>query len=131
MRVSVWRPARSQAAERLAVGEAWRDYGLVLAGHDGWVRWPQDVNVALKRLCRLAGIGEDWQPREICHTFVSALSDADVDIEKIADAVGHIRRGWPYQQQRHPHGVPAPDRRCGQRDGSTVMDRLYPAGDDQ
>jgi hypothetical protein len=33
-----------------------RDPGRVFAGHDGWVRWPQDVNVALKRLCGLADV---------------------------------------------------------------------------
>jgi integrase len=115
---------RSQAAERLAAGEAWQDHGLVLAGHDGWIRWPQDVNVALKRLCRLAGIGENWQPRETRHTFVSALSDADVDIEKIADAVGHINSNVTRTVYRHQIADVVSET-------ATVMDRLYPAGDDQ
>lgn len=57
--------------------------------------------MAPKRLCRLAGIGEDWQPRETRHTFVSALSDADVDIEKIADAVGHINSNVARAVHRH------------------------------
>src|SRR5262249_27534394 len=99
---------RAQAAERLAAGEAWQDHGLGVAGADGGRGWPQGGHGgregAVKRLCRRAGIGEDWQPRETRRTFVSALSDADVDIEKIADAVGHIN------QQRNPYGVPAPDR---------------------
>ena len=36
-----------------------------------------------------AGIGEDWTPRELRHTFVSIMSDNDVPIETIADLVGH------------------------------------------
>jgi integrase len=115
---------RAQAAERLAAGEAWQDHGLVFAGHDGWLRWPQDVNVALKRLCRLAGIGEDWQPRETRHTFVSALSDADVDIEKIADAVGHINSNVTRTVYRHQIADTVSET-------ATVMDRLYPPGGDQ
>src|SRR5262249_61406060 len=67
---------RAQAAERLAAGEAWQDHGLVFAGHDGWLRWPQDVNVALNRLCRLAGIGEDWQARGDRPTVRNALAGA-------------------------------------------------------
>jgi integrase len=115
---------RSQAAERLAAGDAWQDHGLVFAGHDGWIRWPQDVNVALKRLCRLAGIGEDWQPRETRHTFVSALSDADVDIEKIADAVGHINSNVTRTVYRHQIADVVSET-------AAVMDRLYPAGGDE
>ena len=37
----------------------------------------------------MAGVGEDWTPRELRHTFVSIMSDNDVPIEKIADLVGH------------------------------------------
>ena len=36
-----------------------------------------------------AGLGQDWTPRELRHTFVSLLSDSGVPIEQIADAVGH------------------------------------------
>ncbi len=39
---------------------------------------------------RPAGIGTDWTPREQRHTFVNVLSDSGVDIEQIADAVGHV-----------------------------------------
>jgi integrase len=113
---------RSQAAERLIAGEKWPDHGLVFAGADGWLRWPQHVNLRLKRLCRLAGIGEDWQPRETRHSFVSALSDADVDIERIADAVGHVNSSVTRTVYRHQIADTVSET-------ATVMDRLYPAGD--
>jgi integrase len=115
---------RSQAAERLAAGDAWQDHGLVFAAPDGWVRRAQDVNLALKRLCRQAGIGEDWQPRETRHTFVSTLSDADVDIGKIADAVGHINSNVTRTVYRHALADVVSE-------AATVMDRLYPGGDGQ
>ena len=112
---------RAQAEQRLAAGAGWQDHGLVFAGHDGWLRWPQEVNVALKRLCRLAGIGEDWQPRETRHTFVSALSEADVDIEKIADAVGHVNSNVTRTVYRHALADTVSET-------ATVMDRLFPDG---
>lgn len=110
---------RTQAEQRLEAGAGWQDHGLVFARHDGWLRWPQDVNVVLKRLCRLAGIGEDWQPRETRHTFVSALSDADVDIEKIADAVGHVNSNVTRTVYRHALADTVSET-------ATVMDRIYP-----
>jgi integrase len=36
-----------------------------------------------------AGLGQDWTPRELRHTFVSLLPDSGVPVEQIADAVGH------------------------------------------
>jgi integrase len=113
---------RAQAGVRLAAGGAWQDHGLTFAGDSGWLRWPQHVNRRLKQLCQLAGIGEDWQPRETRHTFVSTLSDADVDIEKIADAVGHVNSSVTRTVYRHQIADTVSET-------ATVMDRLYPAGD--
>jgi len=112
---------RAQAEERLRAGARWQDLGLVFPGRDGFLRWRQDVNKALKRLCRLAGIGEDWQLRETRHTFVSTLSDADVDIEKIADAVGHVNSNVTRTVYRHALADVVSE-------AATVMDRLYPEG---
>ena len=51
--------------------------------------WPTDVRMEFKRITEKAGLGRDWTPRELRHTFVSLLSDSGVPIEQIADAVGH------------------------------------------
>jgi integrase len=40
-------------------------------------------------VCRTAGVGEKWTPRELRHTFVSLMSDSDVAVEEIARLVGH------------------------------------------
>jgi integrase len=47
------------------------------------------VRMDSKRITERAGLGRDWTPRELRHTFVSLLSDSGVPIEQIADAVGH------------------------------------------
>jgi integrase len=58
------------------------------------------------------GIGENWTPRELRHSFVSALSDRGMHIEQISRLVGHSsthvteevylhqRQRWPWAQRR-------------------------------
>jgi integrase len=48
-----------------------------------------DVRMEFKRITEKAGLGRDWTPRELRHTFVSLLSDSGVPTKQIADAVGH------------------------------------------
>ena len=36
-----------------------------------------------------AGLGQEWTPRELRHTFVSLLSANDVTLEDITRLVGH------------------------------------------
>lgn len=83
---------KEQAAAKLRLGAAYDVRGLAIVFGDGAgaPRWPQDVRRQFKTLCGRAGIGEDWAPKEQRHTFVSVLSDSGVDIEQIADAVGHV-----------------------------------------
>jgi integrase len=44
---------------------------------------------SFRAVCTAAGIGADWAPRELRHTFVSVMSDSDVAVEEIARLVGH------------------------------------------
>lgn len=44
---------------------------------------------SFRRVTKNAGIGENWTPRELRHSFVSIMSDNGVPIETIADLVGH------------------------------------------
>ncbi len=78
-----------QAAERLRLGGAYADMDLVLCRADGRPRRRQSVDVGFRRVCKRAGLGA-FQPRELRHTHVSVLSDAGVDMEVIADSVGHV-----------------------------------------
>jgi integrase len=78
-----------QAAKRLKAGERWQDQDLVFCTRTGKPLAAGNVRRAFRSITKASGIGEDWTPRELRHTFVSILSDNDVPIEKIADLVGH------------------------------------------
>ena len=56
---------------------------------------------SFRAITKAAGIGEDWTPREMRHTFVSIMSDNDVPIETIADLVGHKGTSVTERVYRH------------------------------
>jgi integrase len=113
---------RAQAAGRLKAAR-WEDHDLVFAGESGGPRWPQSIRAGFRVLCEQAGIGADWQLRETRHTFVSALSEAGVNIEKIADAAGHTNSTITRRVYRHALADTIVET-------ATVMDRVYPAAQD-
>jgi site-specific recombinase XerD len=94
---------KEETAARLKLGEAYDARGLSIVFGDGAgaPKWPQDVRRDFQKLCGRAGIGTSWVPREQRHTFVSVLSDSGVDIEKIADAVGHVNSTVTKTVYRH------------------------------
>src|SRR5262249_18154406 len=63
-----------QASDRLRAGELWQEQGLVFSTTLGTRLDAGNVRRSLRAICRKAGIGEDWTPRELRHTFVSLLS---------------------------------------------------------
>lgn len=90
-----------QAAGKLRLGRYYHDLGIVFAGNAGQPQWHQNVRKAFRRVCERAGIGAGWHPHEQRHTFVSVLSDSGVDIEVIADAVGHVNSSVTREVYRH------------------------------
>jgi integrase len=69
----------------LRAGKAWQDNDLVFATSVG-----TGLDVAnVRRITKTAGLGDNWTPRELRHSFVSIMSDSGVTIEQIADLVGH------------------------------------------
>ncbi len=78
-----------QAARRLRAGESWQDYDLVFCTRNGKPLAAGNIRRAFRTITTAAGVGEDWTPRELRHTFVSIMSDKRRPIEKIADLVGH------------------------------------------
>ena len=64
-----------QAKERLAAGPLWDEHGLVFASQAGTPLDASHVRRASKGITRKAGIGENWTPRELRHSFVSIMSD--------------------------------------------------------
>ena len=90
-----------QAAEREAAGLHWQDTGRVFTTATGTLLGARHIRKLFQDVCERAGLGRDWAPRDLRHTFVSLLSDDGIAIEKIALAC------WPRQQPCHPDRVPA------------------------
>ena len=67
-----------QAQERLAAGPLWHDHGLVFASQAGTPLDASHVRRSFKAITREAGLGENWTPRELRHSFVSIMSDNGV-----------------------------------------------------
>ncbi|MBO3752098.1 site-specific integrase [Streptosporangiaceae bacterium NEAU-GS5] len=91
----------TQTAHRLKAGEAWRDQGLVFCTASGNPLDAGNVRRSFRAITRKAGIGEDWTPRELRHSFVSIMSDNGVPLETIADLVGHAGTSVTEQVYRH------------------------------
>jgi integrase len=90
----------SQAAERLVVGPAWTDSGLVFTTEVGTLLDPSNVRHRFSRLTAKAGLG----PRrlhELRHSAVSLLSAAGVRLEEVADVVGHASTRMTGDVYRH------------------------------
>lgn len=90
-----------QAKERLAAGPLWQDHGYVFASQAGTRLDASHVRRSFKAITSKAGLGENWTPRELRHSFVSIMSDNDVPIETIADLVGHASTAVTEEVYRH------------------------------
>lgn len=90
-----------QARERLAAGKNWQDHGYVFASQTGTRLDASDVRRSFKSITKKAGLGENWTPRELRHSFVSIMSDNGVPIETIADLVGHASTAVTEEVYRH------------------------------
>ena len=81
------RPA--QATDRLRAGELWQDSGLVFTTTVGTMLDQHNIRREFRQITKAAGLGEDWVPRELRHTFVSIMSAGGVPVEEIARVAGH------------------------------------------
>jgi integrase len=71
-----------------------------------------------RKITEAAGLGTDWVPRELRHTFVSLLSSDGMPLEDIADLLGHkgtLTTETVYRKLIVPE----------LRRGAKVMDRLF------
>jgi site-specific recombinase XerD len=79
-----------QATQRREAADTWHDHDLVFCREDGTPldRW--QVRREFQKITQTAGLGADWTPRELRHSFVSILSNnGGVRIEDISDLMGH------------------------------------------
>jgi site-specific recombinase XerD len=65
-----------------------------------------------------AGLGSNWVPREMRHTFVSVLSANGVPVESIAQLVGHERTATTELIYRH-------EIRPALTQGAEIMDQIF------
>jgi integrase len=110
--------SRRQAGEKATAGPLWKDHGLVFATRVGTQLDAGNVRRQFKAICKAAGIGEDWTPRELRTSFVSLLSASGVPVEEIARLAGHSSSRTTeviYRREIRPVLVK----------GAEVMDQLF------
>jgi integrase len=107
-----------QAADRLLAGVLWQDHGLVFTTAIGTPLDRHNVLREFRKLTQAAGLGTDWVPREMRHTFVSLLSSNGTALKDIADLVGH--RGTATTETVYRKVIVPELRR-----GAEVIDRLF------
>jgi integrase len=97
-----------------------RGSGLVFCTPAGGELDKDTVRRAFRRLLAQTSLDPmQWTPREMRHSFVSLLDDADVPVEKISRLVGHADTSTTetvYRFQIRPVI----------QDGATVMDQIFP-----
>jgi integrase len=108
-----------QQQHRVAAAELWQGTDLVFSTSVGTMVDPHNLRRDFRKLCRGAGIGGNWSPREMRHTFVSIMSEAGVPIEEIARLAGHsssVTTERIYRRELRPTiGT-----------GATIMDSVFP-----
>jgi integrase len=107
-----------QAADRLKAGALWQDHGLVFTSSIGMPLDRHNVLREFRKITGAAGLGTNWVPRELRHTFVSLLSSDGMPLEDIAGVVGH--KGTLTTETVYRKVIVPELRR-----GAEVMDRLF------
>ena len=109
---------QQQERDRLMAGALWQKHGLVFASRVGTLLTANNVIRAFRIITKKAGLGEDWVPREMRHTFVSVLSANGVPVESIALLAGHDRSATTESVYRH-------EIRPALTQGAEVMDKIF------
>ena len=68
---------------------------MVFTTHRGAALDASNVRKMFKPVCKAAGIGDGWTPRELRTSFVSLMSHRGVSIEEIARLAGTPPPGPP------------------------------------
>jgi integrase len=115
---ALYQQQEQQDRDRLMAGELWQEHGLVFASRVGTPLSANNVIRAFRVVTKKAGLGEDWVPRELRHTFVSVMSANGVPAESIALLVGHDRTATTESVYRH-------EIRPALTQGAEVMDKIF------
>lgn len=97
------RHKQRQDRERRAAGKAWQsDPDLVFSTTVGTFLDRHNILRSLRQLTEAAGIGDDWDVKQLRHSCISLLSDEHVHIENLADLAGHATTRTTEKFYRHP-----------------------------
>ncbi|MGA8296726.1 MAG: tyrosine-type recombinase/integrase [Acidimicrobiales bacterium] len=77
-----------QATERLALGDAWQDTGLVFTNEIGAPLDPSNFRRTFDRVAVKAGLA-GWHPHELRHSCASILLAQGVPLEVVSRVLGH------------------------------------------
>ena len=77
-----------QTEDRLLAGAFWWDHGLVFASAVGTPLDPSHVRRAFRKVSEAAGIGTNWSPRELRHTFVWGSGSGGVAAGAVHELAG-------------------------------------------
>jgi site-specific recombinase XerD len=109
---------KRQAAERPQSGGKWQDHDLVFCREDGIALDCWQVCREFAVITKAAGLGQEWAPRELRHSFGSILSASGVRIEDISDLMGHS--GTTVTESVYRHEI-----RPALTQGAEVMDKIF------
>jgi len=110
---------KRQNAERLALGDAWREHCLVFASSVGTPIEPRNVNRRSDELRAKAGL--DWlRLHDLRHGCASFLLAQGVPARAIMEVLGHSEIGVTINTYAHGVSVEAP--------GSSVISRVRAPG---
>jgi integrase len=111
---------KRQVEERLTADRQWSDHDLVFSARTGAPLDAANVRRQFRAVCKAAGIGECWTPRELRHSFVSLMSSSGVPVEEIARLAGH-------SSSKTTEVVYRRELRPVLTTGAEAMDRLFKA----
>jgi site-specific recombinase XerC len=74
MAVNALRAHRERQAGDRAAAMTWSDRDLVFSTRTGAALDAANVRREFRAVCKAAGIGRNWTPRELRHSFVSLMS---------------------------------------------------------
>jgi integrase len=112
-----------QEKQQEVAGTKWQDNDLVFASEVGTARNPNNVLRSFRAIvAKIDLIADDWTPREMRHSFVSALSDSGVPLEDISRLVGHA--GTTVTEQVYRKQI-----RPVLFVGASAMDAIFPSLD--
>ena len=76
------------AEERIAIGEAWQDHGLIFPSQTGTPLDPDNISHVFSRISRRAGLGH-WHLHELRHSGASLMLAQGTDLYVVSEVLGH------------------------------------------